>query len=156
MRVLAPRRNSRECERAPAFSPLEVTPSRREAAGRRAGFGMERRRRRTRAADDPESRLWTFTNASTLPAGVTTRVCTGGRACPSRSPAPAPLSCRSPPRFQPSASRPAPLSRRALSIPRLHRAPRRSPPPSSSPFHPPSRRRRLLHLLFTVLRSSLR
>lgn len=37
-----------------------------------AGFG------RTSGADDPESRLWTFTNASTLPVRVTTRVCTGG------------------------------------------------------------------------------
>lgn len=44
-----------------------------------AGFGTERRRRRrARGADDPESRLWTFTNASTLPVGVTTRVCTRG------------------------------------------------------------------------------
>lgn len=42
-------------------------------------FGTERR---ARGADDPESRLWTFTNASTLPVGVTTRVCTGGERVP--------------------------------------------------------------------------
>lgn len=87
-----------------------------------AGFGMERRRRRTRAADDPESRLWTFTNASTLPVGVTTRVCTGGRACFSRSLVPAPLSCRNPPRFQ----RIGPFLA-IPSLPRLHYAPRCPP-----------------------------
>lgn len=78
-----------------------------------AGFGMERRRRRTRAADDPESRLWTFTNASTLPVGVTTRVCTGGRACSSRSLPPQPPILLKPPSLPavrgPSPSSPCPL-----------------------------------------------
>lgn len=39
-------------------------------------------KRYERGADDPESRLWTFTNASTLPIGVTTRVCTGEERVP--------------------------------------------------------------------------
>lgn len=96
-----------------------------------AGFGMERRRRRTRAADDPESRLWTFTNASTLPVGVTTRVCTGGRACSSRSPAPAPYPAEAPL----ASSRPRTVPFFAVpSLPRRHCAPR---PPFSSSFASP-------------------
>lgn len=112
-----------------------------------AGFGTERRRRRARGADDPESRLWTFTNASTLPVGVTTRVCTRGESVflPLSRPYPAgiPLaSCR--PRAVPF-----------LDVPSLH--------PSSflllrvvPPFRPLSYRHRLLRLVSTVLWSSLR
>lgn len=126
-RVLAPRRNSRECERAPVFSPLEWLLLGEKPL---AGFGMERRRRRTRAADDPESRLWTFTNASTLPVGVTTRVCTGGRACSSRSPAPVPYPAEAPL----ASSRPRTVPFLAVpSLPR-HYAPR---PPFSSSFASP-------------------
>lgn len=77
------------------------------------------------AADDPESRLWTFTNASTLPVRVTTRVCTTEESVLLLSPPPSVAFCPppSPPPLLGAHSRPpppSPLPRRSLSSPFAH------------------------------------
>lgn len=94
------------------------------------------------AADDPESRLWTFTNASTLPVRVTTRVCTTEESVLLLSPPPSVAFCPPP--------SPPPLLARTQSPP--------SPPSTSTPltflsFRAPGR---LLRAVLRVLRSSSR
>lgn len=99
--------------------------SRDSSFSRRAREAGSSGRNDERGADDPESRLWTFTNASTLPVGVTTRVCTGGERVP-----PLPPSTRARP--PPPAGRPPFLQWYPL-----------SPVYTVPPFRPPSSRRLL-------------
>lgn len=118
-------RNTRQCE--------DVLLSSRDSSYSRGGSreAGSSGRNDEHGADDPESCLWTFTNASTLPAGVTTRVCTGGERVP-------PLPFLSPPPGPPpSASRPLPqctLSRLSIPFPLfvLLRAPSAPSPHLSS------------------------
>lgn len=101
--------------------------SRDSSFSRRAREAGSSGRNDERGADDPESRLWTFTNASTLPVGVTTRVCTGGERVP-------PLP---PPPLYPGQ---APAARGSSPLPQWYPL---SPVYIVPPFRPPSRRRLL-------------